>query len=290
MISVTLYHPPGLSVVSRLFPEQAERSAAIGLHGASGCIGQSLGTISLGLLMPHVGWRNCYLLFSIPIIVWAFALTRARIPQLSGHMPKQEAQPQNKRESDNQARSAFSLGFFLLLSAMGLNALANSGVSAFMTTYLTSSENLSVELASIVFGAGPLIGILGSIGAGFLSARLGDRNALALFFFGQVVFLVGLIGIPYLPLATVSFFMYELFLAAIWTPATSLVASLMGRTGSGTAYSLFYFAGDALGAVSPLIAATLITSLNILAPFVFAIALLTASALLVMLIRARRET
>jgi MFS family permease len=135
-----------------------------------------------------------------------------------------------------------------------------------------------------------LIGILGSIGAGFLSARLGDRNALALFFFGQVVFLVGLIGIPYLPLATVSFFMYELFLAAIWTPATSLVTSLMGRTGSGTAYSLFYFAGDALGAVSPLIAATLITSLNILAPFVFAIALLTASALLVMLIRARRET
>ncbi len=290
MISVTLYHPPGLSIVSRLFPEQAERSTAIGLHGASGCIGQSVGTISLGLLMPHIGWRNCYLLFSMPIIVWAFAVARAKVPQLPRHAPKQESQAQSVRKPSYHAGSAFSLGFLLLLSAMGLNALANSGVSAFMTTYLTSSENLSVELASIIFGAGPLIGIVGSLGAGILSARLGDRNALALFFLGQVVFLIGLIGNPYLPLATVSFFMYELFLAAIWTPATSMVASLMGRTGGGTAYSLFYFAGDALGAVSPLIAAALITGLNILAPFVFAIALLAASALLVVLIKAKRKT
>jgi MFS family permease len=290
MISVTLYHPPGLSIVSRLFPEQAERSTAIGLHGASGCIGQSVGTISLGLLMPHIGWRNCYLLFSMPIIAWALAVARAKVPRLSRHAPKQESQAQNVRKLSHQAGSAFSFGFFLLLSAMGLNALANSGVSAFMTTYLTSSEDLSVELASMIFGAGPLIGIVGSLGAGFLSARLGDRNALALFFLGQVVFLIGLIGIPYLPLATVSFLMYELFLAAIWTPASSMVTSLMGRTGGGTAYSLFYFAGDALGAISPLIAATLITGLNILAPFVFAIALLATNALLVMLIKATRKT
>jgi MFS family permease len=289
MISVTLYHPPGLSIVSRLFPEQAERSTAIGLHGASGCIGQSLGTMSLGLLMPYIGWRNCYLLFSMPIIVWAFAVARAKVPQLSKHTTKQENQTQRRHKPNHQAGSAFSLGFFLLLSAMGLNALANNGVSAFMTTYLVSSENLSVELASIIFGAGPLIGIVGSLGAGYLSARLGDRNALALFFLGQVVFLIGLIGVPYLPLATVSFFMYELFLAAIWTPATSLVASLMGGTGGGTAYSLFYFAGDALGAVSPLIAAALITSLNILAPFMFAIALLTTSALLTLLIGTKRK-
>ena len=290
MISVTLYHPPGLSIVSRLFPEQAERSTAIGLHGASGCIGQSVGTISLGLLMPHIGWRNCYLLFSMPIIAWALAVARAKVPRLSRHAPKQESQAQNVHKLSHQAGSAFSFGFFLLLSAMGLNALANSGVSAFMTTYLTLSEDLSVELASIIFGAGPLIGIVGSLGAGFLSARLGDRNALALFFLGQVVFLIGLIGIPYLPLATVSFLMYELFLAAIWTPASSMVTNLMGRTGGGTAYSLFYFAGDALGAISPLIAATLITGLNILAPFVFAIALLATSALLVMLIKATRKT
>jgi MFS family permease len=62
MMSVTLYHPPGMSVIGRLFPNQAERSTAIGLHGASGSIGQALGTISLGLLLTF-GWR-----FLIPAI------------------------------------------------------------------------------------------------------------------------------------------------------------------------------------------------------------------------------
>jgi len=291
MISVTLYHPPGLSVISRLFPNQAERSTAIGLHSASGCIGQSVGTIALGLLMPQIGWRNCYLLFSAPLLAWAFVVARVNIPQLARQTPKEASAIRDVTQGNNLSKKPIlPLGFFLLLSAMGLNALANNGVSAFMTTYLVSAQNLSVEVASIVFGAGPLIGIVGSLGAGYLSARLGDRKALALFFLGQVVFLTGLIAIPFLPLAAFSFLMYQLFLAAIWTPSTSLVASLMGRTGGGTAYSLFYFAGDALGAVSPLIAAILITSLGLLAPFTFAIALLATSALLIWLIKTKQKT
>ncbi len=291
MISVTLYHPPGLSVVSRLFPSQAERSRATGLHGASGCIGQSVGTIALGLLMPQIGWRNCYLLFSAPLLAWATFVARTNIPQLARQTLKEANAVSDKTQSNNVSRRPIlPFGFFLLLSAMGLNALANNGVFAFMTTYLTSAQNLSVEAASIIFGAGPLIGIVGSIGAGYLSARLGDRNALALFFLGQVAFLIGFIAIPFLPLATFSFLMYQLFLAAIWTPSTSLVASLMGRTGGGTAYSLFYFASDALGAVSPLIAAILIMSLGLLAPFTFAIALLATSALLIWLIKTKQKT
>ena len=287
MISVTLYHPPGLSVLSNLFPNQAERSRAIGLHGASGCIGQSLGAISLGLLMAQIGWRSCYLIFSVPLLAWAVGLAKIRIPQLTKQTKPSERSPGQREEAQTSTsrKPLITLGFLLLLSSMGLNALANNGVLAFMTTYLTSAENLSVEAASVIFGIGPLIGIIGSIAAGHLSARLGDRRSLALFYFGQVVFLIGLITIPYVPLATLSFFMYELFLAAIWTPSTSLVTSLMGKTRGGTAYSLFYFSGDALGAVSPLIAAVLISNLGIFSPFIFAIVLLMTSALLVRLIK-----
>lgn len=287
MISVTLYHPPGLSVLGNLFPNQAERSRAIGLHGASGCIGQSLGTISLGLLMAQIGWRSCYLIFSVPLLAWTIGLAKIRIPQLTKQTkPSEGSLGQREEAQTSTSRKPFmTLGFLLLLSSMGLNALANSGISAFMTTYLTSAENLSVEVASVIFGIGPLIGIIGSIAAGYLSARLGDRRSLALFYLGQVVFLIGLITIPYVPLAALSFFMYELFLAAIWTPSTSLVTSLMGKTRGGTAYSLFYCSGDALGAVSPLIAAVLISNLSIFSPFIFAIALLMTSALLVRLIK-----
>jgi len=287
MISVTLYHPPGLSVLGKLFPNQTERSRAIGLHGASGCIGQSLGTISLGLLMAQIGWRSCYLIFSVPLLVWAIGLAKIRIPQLTKQTKSSEGSLEQREEAQTSTsrKPLVTLGFLLLLSSMGLNALANGGVSAFMTTYLTSAENLSVEVASVIFGIGPLVGIIGSIAAGYLSARLGDRRSLALFYFGQVIFLLGLLTIPYVPLAALSFFMYELFLAAIWTPSTSLVTSLMGKTRGGTAYSLFYFSGDALGAVSPLIAAVLISNLGIFSPFIFAIVLLMTSALLVRLIK-----
>ena len=289
MISVTLYHPPGMSVVSALFPARKERSAAIGWHGASGCIGQSLGTISLGLLLAQYGWRFSYLLFTFPLLFWALALTRIRIPQLARKTNPEMRYPAGLEVAHDLSRkTSFNrLGFFVLVSAMGLNGLANGGISAFMTTYLTSTQNLSVDVASIIFGVGPLIGIVGSIATGYVSARFGDKNSLMLIFLGQFVFLLGLIAVPFVFLAMLCFLMYQLFLHALWTPSTSMVASLMGKTGGGTAYSVFYFAHDLLGAGSPLMAAVLIerSGLGLVSPFIFATSLLFLCALLVRLIR-----
>jgi len=288
MISVTLYHPPGMSVVSTLFPDQKERSAAVGWHAASGCIGQSIGTMSLGLLLAQYGWRFSYLLFSFPLLFWALGLARIRIPQLARQANNTRADdPVGLKVAENFPReSSFNRsGFIALVSAMGLNALATGGISAFMTTYLTSAQNLSVEVASIIFGAGPLVGIIGSVATGYAGAKLGDKNSLALIFVGQLVFLLGLIAIPFVFLAMASFLMYQLFLHALWTPSTSMVASLMGGTGGGTAYSVFYFANDLLGAASPLVAAVLIESMGLVSPFIFAMILLFLCTFLVQLIK-----
>jgi VIT1/CCC1 family predicted Fe2+/Mn2+ transporter len=59
-----------------------------------------------------------------------------------------------------------------------------------------------------------------------------------------------------------------------------MVATLAGKTRGGTAYSLFYFSHDGLGAVSPLLAAVLIESLGIVSPFVLAIILLIVGVVL----------
>jgi sugar phosphate permease len=81
--------------------------------------------------------------------------------------------------------------------------------------------------------------------------------------------------------------MYQLFNHAVWTPSTSMVASLMGETGGGTAYSLFYFSHDLLGSASPLLAAVLIENLGfgVIAPFVLALCLLIVCALMVRFIK-----
>lgn len=170
---------------------------------------------------------------------------------------------------------------------MGLNALANGSVGAFMTTYLTSQRQLAVDVASIIFGAGPLIGIVGSLLGGILCSRLGEKNSLVLIYVGQATFLLGLITIPLTSVAIVSFFTYQLFSNAMWTPASSMVASLADTSSGGRAYSLYFLSSDGPGAISPLIAAVLITNFNIVFPFGFAVILLASNVLLVRLISAR---
>ncbi len=288
-ISVTLYHPPGMSIVSTLFPNQSERSKAMGWHSASGCIGQAIGTISLGLLLAPYGWRFSYLLFSFPVLFWGLALAKIGIPRSGGNAKSlNRANPIVTRIGKAAQKSSVEKWRFItFLSAMGLNALANGGILAFMTTYLTSEQNLSLEVASVIFGLGPLIGIFGSVAAGYVSSRFGDKNSLVLIFFGQFIFLLGLIAIPSLALAMFSFLMYQLFSHAVWTPSTSMVASLMGETGGGMAYSLFYFSNDLLGSASPLLAAVLIENLGfgVVAPFVFALSLLIICTLIVRFIK-----
>jgi MFS family permease len=287
MISVTLYHPPGLSILRELFSDPKERSTAIGLHGASGCIGQSLGTVSLGLLLLQFGWRSCYLLFALPLLAWAVILG-TRIQQL----PKKPSE--NRRDptsADDESvhhgprkSSLITVGFIVLMASMGLNALANGSVGAFMTTYMTSQQHLTVEVASIIFGAGPLVGIVGSLLGGYMSSRLGEKNCLVLVYVGQATFLLGLIAFPLTSLAVFSFFVYQLFSNAMWTPAFSMVASLTDASSGGRAYSLYFLSSDGPGAVSPLIAALLITNFSIVFPFGFAIILLASNVLLVRLI------
>lgn len=291
MIAVTLYHPPGLRVLGNLLPDQAERSRAIGMHGASGCIGQSLGTITLGLLLTQLGWRNCYLLLSIPILTWAFILARIRMPQFGKRSgvngPKTDEQPERPCINLIGKSSLLNLGFLLLVSSIGLNAMANSNVSAFMTTYLTSTENLSLDVASIIFGMGPVIGIIGSLAAGYLSSKFGDKVALTFFYLGQGIFLIGLTAVPHVVSVTFFFLMFHLFSAAVWIPAPSLVSSLVEKNRCGTAYSLFYFMENALGAIAPIVAALLIGGFGIMTPFFFAILLLVTSALMVQRIKMR---
>jgi MFS family permease len=288
MISVTLYHPPGLSILRGLFSEPNERSVAIGLHGASGCIGQSLGTISLGLLLLQFGWRFCYLLFAMPLLAWAAILARARTQRLPKIRAKnaQDAASKSDRTAEHGARrrSLITSGFAILMASMGLNALANGSVGSFMTTYMTSQQHITVDVASIIFGVGPLVGIVGSLLGGYLSSRLGEKNSLVIIYIGQATFLLGLIAIPLTPLAVFSFFIYQLFSNAMWTPASSIVASLADASSGGRAYSLYFFSSDGPGAVSPLIAAVLITNFSIVFPFAFAIATLTSNAFLVRLI------
>src|SRR6202522_4370051 len=49
--------PAALSIVMNMFPEGAERNKALGIWGAMGAMGATVGLLAGGLLTSYVGWR-----------------------------------------------------------------------------------------------------------------------------------------------------------------------------------------------------------------------------------------
>ena len=74
-----IYHPAAYSLVSKLFSPR-DRPKALGIQGAGGTLGLSLGPISAGLLMAllPITWRGVYLFWLIPILVGIISILPIR--------------------------------------------------------------------------------------------------------------------------------------------------------------------------------------------------------------------
>jgi EmrB/QacA subfamily drug resistance transporter len=71
--------PAALSVVMNMFDEGAERNKALGIWGALGAAGATVGLITGGLLTRYAGWQYIFYL-NVPIGVAALALTPRIVP------------------------------------------------------------------------------------------------------------------------------------------------------------------------------------------------------------------
>src|SRR5436309_6997106 len=72
--------PAALSIVMNMFAEGAERNKALGLWGAIGASGATVGLITGGLLTRYVGWEYIFYL-NVPIGLATLALTRRVVPE-----------------------------------------------------------------------------------------------------------------------------------------------------------------------------------------------------------------
>jgi EmrB/QacA subfamily drug resistance transporter len=72
--------PAALSIVMNMFPEGAERNKALGIWGAMGAMGATVGLLAGGLLTLYAGWRYIFLL-NVPIGVTALVLAPKVVPE-----------------------------------------------------------------------------------------------------------------------------------------------------------------------------------------------------------------
>ncbi len=72
--------PAALSIVMNMFPEGAERNKALGIWGAMGAMGATVGLLAGGLLTRYIGWEYIFFL-NVPIGAAALALAPKVVPE-----------------------------------------------------------------------------------------------------------------------------------------------------------------------------------------------------------------
>ena len=79
-LGAALVLPAALSIVMNMFSEGAERNKALGVWGALGATGATVGLLSGGLLTRYAGWPYIFFL-NVPIGAAVLLLTRRVVPE-----------------------------------------------------------------------------------------------------------------------------------------------------------------------------------------------------------------
>jgi len=242
-LSSSIYHPAGLTILSR---KLEKLSGGLAIHGIAGSLGLALGPFLAALFTEFGSWRYVYLIwaiiqFSLLLFTISSVTTSAKnILNHSTNFPK------------NKVQSSLVL-YYTMAICMGF---AFSGFSAFMPTLFAMQtkgvfqyfpETLKAGIfTTLVFG----FGIIGQTFGGILGDRY-DRISLLIW----IVFL----SIPFLFIMGYfsgwPLFIFSIILAIIYFSnqpiSNALLADLTPNSKRGLGYGISFFLGFGIGGLAP---------------------------------------
>ena len=266
-VSSPIYHIPGLSQISR-FVKLERIGRSIGFHNALGNVGSASGILSLALFLSTVGWRWVYLFWAFPILIWGFVLLVS--PKLkTQRIVRSETQEKSLRR---RLSYIFSASLLVFLAAIGFREVGSTSAYTFMTTYFVNVRGILESTAMLIFGLGPFIGIIGSIGSGYFTEHIGAKKALSVAILGCMISLFLLSLMTHTFLLAFLYVVYALFASSLWSPMNTIVAAITPESKRGLSYSVYFFAEGLTASVTPTIAAGVIAVSNVWSVFPFSIA------------------
>jgi len=279
-ISDRLYHSSGLSTVSKV-ADQNQLNMALGLHNAFGNLGSAVGVLSLATFLSILGWRWVYVFWAGPVLAWAaIVLTSSELKSTrSGRTEEIRG-----TASLSSISEIFCYAFSIFLIAIIVREIGSTALSTFMTTYFVTSMGLSESLASMIFGVGPIMGIIGALAGGYLGDRVGSKKALSLTILGAVISLSLLAFMRELHLVALVYLVYAFFTYTVWSPITAIIAETTPSTARGLGYSVYFVAEGLMMSLAPVVAASVIELTEIWMIFPFSIGFLLASILIMQLL------
>ena len=270
-IGSTLYHPPALKATSELKDEN--KGFAMGVQNAGGSLGYSAGPLLYSMLLPLYGWRIGYYLWA-PLLLVAALYSYRYISNI---------RQDTKTAAKGSIRDLVNKGFGLVVLGGALTDATFICISTYITTYFTESRGISPGLAGLIFGVGPLLGILGSVFGGSLGDRIGRKGGFLLVLFGMAV---ALALIPLTGSVSVSGVFYVLW-RSIYSASMPLVNSLIAdNTASenrSLGYSVYSIASNLLGSAIPPLVSLVLEASSLEYLFPISIGLLAPVALIMLL-------
>jgi FSR family fosmidomycin resistance protein-like MFS transporter len=277
-IASPLYHASGLTQITRI-ARRDHLSIAMGLHNALGNLGSGAGVVSLAILLS-LGWRWAYLLWAVPMLIWGVTILMS--PRLS--VTASGRQRDGSTSSSSSTSSVFCYAVLIFLIVVSIRELGSTSITTFMTTYLVKSRNVSESIASLIFGSGPFVGIVGSLVGGYTGIRVGTKKALIWAILGSAVSLSILGLLTDITSFTLTFLAYAFFGYAVWSPLNALMAEITPAATRGLGYSMVLFVDGLMSSATPVLAAGVIELLGIWVIFPFSAVLLVASVFVLQLL------
>lgn len=259
-VGAGLYHPSGISLVSKMF--EKHRSKAMGIHGIGGNLGQTLTPIITGVLAsPEVvpllgisliglglGWRITYMIWAVPGLLVAACILmfiKAKEEPVKGEPFKNMLIEMVKIPFENK-----NVGVLLVLASF--QGLYFNGLVYFLPVILEEVKLIPLIVAASIISLKEATGVIGQVFGGWSGDKYSKRAllisfnvvsavAMGWFFFAENPSFVAL------PIAAVGVSSY-----AFQPVQNSLIAESIPTELRGRAYGLSFFASYGIGGLAPL--------------------------------------
>lgn len=276
----TLYHPPSLKTASLVEP--SKMNLAMSFHLMGGTSGIALGPITLGILMPLIGWRKAMLIW-VPF--------QAILAYSSFNFTKQNSEKvvTEKLNILGGLRNIMRPDYLLVIIAGGFFELTIVNISGFTTTYFTTYLGLSESLSSIIFGLGPLAGIVGAFTSGRVGDRLGNFNTLILITSSIIILLAVMPTTKLIFFASSIYIIYRGLVSAFMPLLNNLVAINSDVENRSLAFAFYFMLSNIGASAMPYITSLLAEERGISVLFPLSVLLLIPTLIIILIMRQRKN-
>ncbi len=284
--SASVYHPAGLSLITR---GVEERGSAFAYHGTAGNIGTAMGPLLTTILLFALtdDWRLVAALLALPALVGVLLAVRIDVNEAAavaadgGEDGGSKASPgiDSLGEFLSVSRTLFAGAFLVVFAVVMLSGLYYRGVLTFLPALFEGFEAIQpVEVFGRTFEPGNYVytgllatGVLGQYAGGKLTDRIPVELGLALGYGG-----LGVIALVYLPAADAgllpllvlsAFLGFFLFVVQPFYQAT--VAEYTPPSARGLSYGFTYLGVFGVGALGATVAGVALTAFS--QPTLFAV-------------------